>query len=170
MKKMTFQLISLFILLVFLQVGLFNHIHLFGFATPLLYIYFLIKLPINMNRNVMVLLGALLGFIIDIFSFTLGLCMTTLIVVSFLRYYLLKLFAPRDVFDEYLPSFSTFGTYFFMRYAAVVSLIHVFLLYTIESFSLFNPLTLFLRVAGSFTLTILLIFAFESFNFDAFKR
>jgi len=170
MKKTTFQLGSLFVLLAFLQVWLFDSIHLFGFATPLLYIYFLIKLPISMNRNLVMFLGALLGFIIDIFGSTLGLSMTVLIIIGFLRYYLLKLFAPRDVFDDYFPSFSTFGKYFFMRYAGVMALIFIFLLYTIESFSLFNPWILFLRIAGSFTLTILLIFAFESLNFDVFKK
>jgi len=170
MKKITFQLIFLFLLLISLQVCFFDNIHLFEYATPLLYIYFLIKLPISMNRNVVMLLGALLGFVIDVFNSTLGLCMTVLVIVSFLRHYLLKLFAPRDVFDDYIPSFSTFGKYFFMRYAGVVTLIHIFLLYTIESFSLFNPFVLFLRIASSFTLTFLLIFAFESLNFDVFKR
>ncbi|MDY3103168.1 MAG: rod shape-determining protein MreD, partial [Prevotella sp.] len=31
--------ISFFVLLLLLQVLVFNHIHLFGFATPLLYVY-----------------------------------------------------------------------------------------------------------------------------------
>ncbi|MCL1934075.1 MAG: rod shape-determining protein MreD [Candidatus Azobacteroides sp.] len=170
MKKTSFQLILLFILLVFLQIWLFDNIHLFGFATPLLYIYFLIKLPISMNRNVVILLSALLGFIIDIFGGTLGLSMTVLVIVGFLRYYLLKLFAPRDVFDDYFPSFSTFGKFLFMRYAVIITLIHIFLLYMIESFSLFTPVLLLLRIAGSFTLTILLIFAFECVTIDVFKK
>lgn len=170
MKKISFQLIALFILLVFLQIWLFNNIRLFGFATPLLYIYFLIKLPISMNRNVVMLLSAFLGFIIDIFGGTLGLSMTAMIIVAFLRYYFLKLFSPRDVFDDYLPSFSTFGKYLFIRYAGILTLIHAFLLYTIESFSFFTPLLLFLRIIGSFIITILLIFAFESINFDGFKK
>ena len=170
MKKITLQLVSLFFLLILLQIWLFNHIGLFGFATPSLYIYFLIKLPISMNRNIVILLSAFLGFTIDIFGSTLGLTMTALVITGFLRFYLLKLFTPRDVIGDYSPSFSVFGRYFFLRYAAVITLIHAFLLYTIESFSLFNPLLLFLRIIGSFTLTILLIFAFESINIDAFKK
>ena len=170
MKKIPFQLVTLFIVLALLQIWLFDSIHLFGFATPLLYIYFLIKLPISMNRNVVMLLSALLGFIIDIFGGTLGLSMTAMIIVGFFRYYLLKLFAPRDVFDDYFPSFSTFGKYLFMRYSGIIVLIHVFLLYTIESFSAFIPGMFFLRIAGSFVLTTLLIFAFESMNLDVFEK
>ena len=170
MKKIFFQLIALFIFLVLLQVWLFNNIRLFGFIIPLFYVYFLIKLPINMNRNVVILLSALLGFIIDIFGGTLGLSMTALVIAGFLRYYILKLLTPRDVFIDYFPSFSNFGKYLFMQYAGAVTLIHVFLIYAIESFSLFIPKLLFFRITGSFTLTILLIFAFESINLDVFKK
>jgi len=170
MKKISIRLIILFIILVFLQIWLFGNIHLFGFATPLLYVYFIIKLPISINRNIVILLSALLGFIIDIFGGVLGLNMLVMVIIGFLRFYLLKLFAPRDIFDDYVPSFNTFGKFLFMRYAGVISLLHIFLLYTIESFSLLAPTLLFLHIAGSFTLTILLIFAFESINFDVLKK
>ena len=103
MKKIPFRLIILFIFLVFLQIWLFDNIHLFGFATPLLYIYFLIKLPISMNRNIVILLSALLGFIIDIFGGSLGLSMTALVMVGFLRYYLLKLLRREMFLTTILP-------------------------------------------------------------------
>ena len=170
MKKISIKLVLLFILLIFLQVWLFSNIHLFGFATPLLYIYFLIKLPVNTNRSVVLALSTLLGFIIDVFSGTLGLNMFVMVIIGFFRYYLLKLFAPRDLFDESMPSFSSFGKLLFMRYAGVITLIHIFLLYIVESFSLFTPWLLFLRIASSFVMTILLIFVFESVNFDVFKK
>jgi rod shape-determining protein MreD len=170
MKKTSFQLIALFFLLVFLQVGLFGNIRIFGFATPLPYIYFLIKLPVRMNRNLVLIVSALLGFTIDVFSGTLGFHILVAVFTGFLRYYLLKLFAPRDVFDDYIPSFSTFGKNLFIRYAGAITLIQVNLLYLIESFSLLTPLLLLLRIASSFTLTILLIFVFENINFGAFKK
>jgi len=164
MKNISYYLFFLFVLLAFLQVWLFNDIHLFGFATPLFYIYFLIKLPINMNRSGALLLSALLGLTIDVFSSTLGLNLIVMVILGFLRYYILKLFVPRDVFEETIPSFSSFGKFVFLRYAGVITLIQVFLLYSIESFSLFTPLLLFLRITGSFVVTFLLIFAVESIN------
>ena len=170
MKGVFLKLTSLFILLVFLQIWLFEKIHLFGFASPLLYIYFIIKLPVNMNRNAVLLLSALLGFILDVFNGALGLCMTVTVFVGFLRYYLLKLFVPRDIFENYIPSFSTFGKILFLRYAGVMTMVHVLLLYYIETLSLLNIGLLFLHVTGSFILTFLLIFAFESINPEVFKK
>ena len=162
--------ILLFILLVFLQVMLFNKIHLFGFATPLLYIYFAIKLPIDMSRNAVVALAALMGLLIDIFSYTLGLNMLAMTVMGFSRFYLLKLFGPRDVFEANVPSFSTFGKPLFLRYTASMTLCHHIILFTTESLSLFDPLMLLLRIVGSFILTMILIFAFEIINFDFLKK
>jgi len=170
MKKISFRLIFLFVLLVFLQVWLFGNIHLFGYATPLMYVYFIIKSPVNMSRNTVLGLSVLLGFIVDIFGGTLGLNMFVMVIIGFLRYYLLKLLAPKDIYDDTIPSFSAFGKLVFMRYAGVISFIHIFLLYSIESLSLFTPLALFLRIISSFTLTILLIFAFESVNIDVLKK
>ena len=170
MEKVHIRLTMLFILLVFLQVWLFSNIHLFGFATPLLYIYFLIKLPIGMNRNIVILLSALLGLIIDIFGSTLGLTMLVMVISGFIRFYLAKLFIPRDIVENCVPSFETLGKTLFLRYAGVITLIQITLLYSIESLSLFNPILLILRIAGSFTLTFLLIFAFASINIDAFKK
>ena len=170
MEKISIRLLFLFIILVFLQVWLFGNIHLFGFVTPLIYIYFLIKLPVSMNRNTVLILSTLLGFVIDIFENTLGLSMTVMVILGFFRYYILKLFAPRDVFEDYIPSINTFGKFLFMRYAGVTTLIYVSLLYSIESFSLFTPGLLFLRITGSFILTFSIIFVFESINFDVLKK
>jgi hypothetical protein len=111
-----------------------------------------------------------MGLVIDIFDYTLGLNMLAMTITGFLRYYFLKLFIPKDIFDEYIPSFVTFSKLVFMRYAGTLVLIHTLILFVVESFSLFDPLLLFLRIASSFILTILLIFAFESFNFDLFKK
>ncbi|GHT53812.1 rod shape-determining protein MreD [Bacteroidia bacterium] len=154
----------LFILLVFLQVGLFNKIHLFGFATPLPYIYFIIKLPGNMNRNAVLLLSAFIGITIDMFEYTPGINMLACVIISFFRYYLLKVFTPRDIFDNYVPSFNALGYGLFLRYAGMMIFLFISVLFITEAMSLFDPWTLFCRIAGSFLLTFLLIFAFENIN------
>jgi rod shape-determining protein MreD len=169
MKKAQLYQIIFFFILVFTQVWLFS-IHLFGVATPLLYIYFLIKLPVNMNRNTVLLLSALIGLSVDIFEYTLGLNMLTMTIVGFLRYYFLKLFVPKDTFDEYIPSFSTLSKFLFIQYVGALVLIHAIILFSIESFTLFDPLLLFLRIVSSFILTILIILALESLNFDLLKK
>lgn len=160
----------LFILLILLQIGLFNRIHLFGYAMPLLYIYFIIKLPIDMNRNLVLLLSFLMGTFVDMGSYTLGLNMTACTLTGFSRHYALKLFTPRDLFESVSPSFSSFGVSLFVRYAAFLTMIHVIIVFLIESLTLFDPVQLGLRIAGSFLITIILVLAFETLSLGLKKK
>lgn len=170
MNKTAIQRFLFFVFLVLLQIWLFNNIHLFGIATPFVYLDFTLKLPVKMNRNTALMLSALMGFIIDLFGSTLGLNMSVMVIIGFLRFYLLKLFAPRDVYEDYVPSFKTLGNLMFMRYVGTITLIHVIILHLLESFTLFDPLKLVLRILGSFILTVLLIYAIESINIKEFKK
>ena len=57
-----------FIGLVLLQVLVLNYIHIAGYATPFLYIYFILKLDTGVSRNELMLWGFFLGLCVDIFS------------------------------------------------------------------------------------------------------
>lgn len=161
MSNTTLRFVVLFILLVLLQVWLFGQIHLWGVATPLAYIYFILKLPTGINSNVLLLLSALLGLVVDFFTGTLGLHMLACTVAGFARIFLVKLFAPRDVHESMEPSSASFGRGYFFRYTLLFTFIHHLTLYSVESFSVFDPLRLVLRIAGSMVLTIIIILAFE---------
>ena len=160
----------LFILLVLLQITLFDRIHLFGYAVPLLYIYFIIKLPGHTNRSLVLFLSAILGLCVDLFNSTLGMNMLACVLIGFFRSIFLVWMAPRDLFEDYTPSFHSFGVWPFLRYAAVMVLLHHIILFLSESFSFFDPLALIFRITGSAILTILLIFACESINLGISKK
>lgn len=151
----------LFLLLVFLQVCLFRNIHLFGYAMPLLYIYFVMQLAVNMNRNFVLILSSFIGLCVDIFNHTLGLNMFSCVIVGFLRFYLLKLLMPNNLLENYCPSLITFGKFGFLYYSTLITLLHQIILFTTESFSLFDPWSLIFHIIGSVILTMLLIFAFD---------
>jgi rod shape-determining protein MreD len=168
MKKYAVQLTVLFFTLALLQVCIFNHIHLFGYATPVVGSYFLCKLPVRLNRNLTLLLAALLGIVMDIFGYTLGLNMLSMVVAGFMRFWLLKLFMPKDMIDNGIPSFETFGRTLFMRYAVSMALLHTAVLFVIEAGSLLNIQTAF-RIACSLILTVLLIYAFENIYSEKIK-
>ncbi|GHT76586.1 rod shape-determining protein MreD [Bacteroidia bacterium] len=160
-------LVFLFIVLVVLQIGLFDKIHLFGYATPLLSIYFIIKLPARINKSLLLIWAAFLGLTIDLFTGTLGLNLLACVVSAFLRPSILKLFEPRDQLANYLPSYiSLGGQWMFIRYAVAMTLLHHFCIFTVETFVLFNLWNLILHIIASAILTILLIIACESLHID----
>src|SRR5690554_7392059 len=57
-----------FVVLVFFQVTVFNNIHFWGFITPYPYILFILLYPLNINRNLFLILSFALGLILDIFN------------------------------------------------------------------------------------------------------
>lgn len=161
MTRTYLNLLLLFLVLLFLQVGVFNSIHLFGVATPILFVYFILKLPAEMNRNLVLLLAAFSGLLIDLFTFTLGLNMLALTVVGFFRYYMIKLFGPREVFENMLPSISSFGKTQFLAYCGVLLFVDLLFLFGVESLTLFNPIRFILQIMSSFLLSLLIMYGFE---------
>lgn len=156
------QLIS-FVVLLLLQVLVLNHISFWGYATPFLYIYFILKMPVGINRNLLMLLGFVLGFIIDIFCNTPGINAAATVFAAFMRRPVQGLFFSREDFEHSIPNIATLGGAF-MKYAIVVTFIHHLLLISISSFSYFNMQTIALRILLSTTLTSVLIFAIEGFT------
>ena len=62
--------IGWFIGLVLLQVLILNNVHIAGYATPFLYIYFILKFASGTSRNELMLWAFFFGLTIDIFADT----------------------------------------------------------------------------------------------------
>ena len=153
----------LFILLILLQVLIFNRISFLGYATPFLYIYFIIKLPIGLNRGVVTVLGFVMGFIIDIFCNTPGINAAATTSIAFFRDWIQNLFFMREDYAEQEPGIGLLGLAF-MKYAVLLTFIHHLLLSLFESFTFFNIRLVLLRIFCSSILTSLLILAIEGFS------
>lgn len=68
MNRTFFVNIGRFVLLIILQVVLFDNIHLYGVATPYPYILFILLYPPNANKKIFYISCFLLGLIVDIFN------------------------------------------------------------------------------------------------------
>ena len=104
----------------------FNHIHLMGYATPMPYVYALIILPHGTARWIYVVLGFCIGIVIDILSNTVGAAAEALTLVGLVTPLLLRTFAPDDKLEEeFTPSIKTMQWGGFLKFAVVVTLIHL---------------------------------------------
>lgn len=165
MNTTVLRFFFLSLLMVLLQVVVFNHIHLFGIAVPLVFIYVIIKMPLSVSTTVLLTVSFFLGLAVDIFSNTPGMNALACTILAFLRRPVIALYLPHG--DDYVadePSIRGFGTWLFVRYALTLVLIYCILLFLIEAFSLFDPLYLILHVIGSTLLTFVLILCFDSFS------
>ena len=151
----------MFILLVFIQVVILNHISFLIYAIPFAYIYFILKLPISTNRNLLLFLGFLLGFSIDIFTKTPGINAAATTFIAFIREPVIKLFYMSDESEVEIPGIAKMGWGGFIKYAFLLILVHTILLICIESFSILNIKLIVYRILGSTFLTTLLVIGFE---------
>lgn len=156
--------IVLFVFLILLQVLLLNRISLFGIATPVLYLFFLLKLPMGKNLFYVIISGFLLGLIVDIFLNTPGMNAAATTIVAACRKPFMSLFFGKEEYDAFVPGINTVSGPF-IRFTILMVLTHLTLLFFIESFTLFNLPGTLLRIAASSFISILLIFALDGFIF-----
>lgn len=153
--------IAWFVALALVQALLLNNISLFGLATPFIYVYFLLTLDKDTDHIALMVMAFALGLVIDIFSNTPGVNAGASVFVAFLRPSLLRLFSPRDEYDNFEPGIYTLAVGPFIRYAFVMVLLHHTALFFLEAFSLAHIEFLLLRIFCSTLLTIVLIMAIE---------
>ena len=143
-----------------LQVILLNRINVFGYATPVLYIYFLLKLPFGRNPYYSIISGFLMGLIIDIFLNTPGMNAAATTIVATFRKPILNLFYDREIFDGFIPGINN-GTSQFVKLTVFVVSLHLTLLFFIESFTLFNAVNTIMRIVTSSIISILIIISLD---------
>ncbi len=156
--------ILMFIILVLLQVVILNSISFLSFAIPLVYIYFIIKLPIRLSQSAMLLLGFALGFAIDIFSNTPGINAAATTLLAMVRRPIMSIFFLTEDYAETEPAISTLGISTFVKYIILMLLVHIIALVVLESFSFFNIKLILLRVVCSTAISAVLILGFEGFS------
>ena len=156
-----FKRLGWFTLFFLAQVIVLGRIHLFHYATPLLYVYFVAMFPRNYEKWAVLLWSFLLGLLIDIFSNTPGFAAASLTIIAAIQPYYLELYVPRDSADNLIPSIKTLGPLKYAYYIVPMVLLYCLLFYSLEMFTFFNALYWLMCVVGSTILTLVLIFTIE---------
>lgn len=149
--------------LVLLQALLFNKITVAGVATPLPYIYVLMTWNRDGTRWIILLMGFILGLIIDSFSNLPGINSAACVLLAMLQPIYLKLFIPRELQDERSlePSLDTLRWDGFLVFTLFCVLTHHTVVVILEFFSINDIGGMLLRIVGCTILTILFILMFE---------
>ena len=154
--------LGLFFALCVVQILILNHIHLFGVAIPLLYIYFVISFHRNSPKWAILLWSFALGLAIDVFSNTPGLAAGSMTLIAAIQPYLLELFIPRDSIEELDVSAKILGWGNFITFSAVLIFIFCLAFFAVEAFTFYNWIHWLICAGSSAVLTLILILAIES--------
>lgn len=157
-----FRRLLLYAVLVLAQALVLNHIHLFGYATPLLYVYFVVSFPRNYPKWGILLWSFLLGLNVDAFSNTPGVAASAMTLISLLQPYVLELFMQRDSEDDFQPSISSMGAGKYIYFTLLLTFIYCIVFFTVEMFTFFNWLQWILNILTSTLLSLLFIVVIDS--------
>ena len=152
----------IFILLLLLQILLFNNIQFSGYVNPYVYIMFILLLPIEIPSWILLLISFGTGLIIDFFSGTPGIQASATVLAGFVRPYVLRIISPREGYEPGSdPSLSIYGLRWFLIYASIIVLIHHTLLFYVEVFRFIDFFRTLLRVLLSSIFSIIFILLLE---------
>ena len=122
-----------FIVFTALQVFVFRNLVLFDAGFCFIYVAFLLFLPIDIPVVPLLLLGFVLGLVVDIFYDTVGIHAAATVLLAFLRPYVLLLLIPRDGYDANdSANLHVMGWRWFLTYILLLLLVHHLAVFFLE--------------------------------------
>jgi hypothetical protein len=140
-----------------MQVLIFSQVQLSGFFNPYIYILFIILLPLSTPRYAVLILGFLLGLVIDVFSNSLGIHSAATVFIAYLRPLVIRVISNREDDKNDYPGLHQNKLSWFISYVAIMVLLHHFVLFYLEVYTFANFFNTLLRVILSSLFSIIVI-------------
>ena len=116
MTRTIIHFVLLAFVLVLVQVVC-SKIILLNVAMPIVFIYLIIRMPINWHANVTMTVGFFLGLLVDIFNNTPGMNALACTVLAGLRHTVFNAYVAReDEMPDQIPSVDTLGVGVYFKY------------------------------------------------------
>jgi len=162
MTKTVIQFIMLFLVLIVLQLVC-NKIVLFNIAMPVVFIYLILRLPVNLHSGWVLTIAFFTGLIVDIFNNTPGMNALACTIMAAMRHPVFNAFVSRENdMNIPIPSVDSMGVGDYFKYMATLVTVYCTLIFLIQAFSLYNITLTLARIAASSVLSIIIIFGLDT--------
>lgn len=160
MSNVIYGNISRFLLLLLFQIYILNNIELFGYLNPYVYVLFVLLLPLETPRVLLLIAAFFMGLSIDYFSNTIGINIAACVLIAYLRPGLIKTLSQKTELDSGIKiGIRDLGFRWFFTYTTVLVVIHHLVLFYLETFR-FNEFFDTLKrslLSALFTIAIIII-------------
>ena len=157
--------VLMFVLYLAVQVFFVQQISLFGYAFCFIYIACILLLPFETSPVTLLLLAFFAGFMVDVFSDTLGIHAAATTLMAFCRPTVFRLLTPQRGYEERMNiSLKSMELQWMVSYLGIMAFIHHLAVFMLES----SNWSLFLYVLGKtlastlFTVFVLILLQFIS--------
>lgn len=159
MNNLVLSNIISFIGLLLLQVLVFNHINLFGFVNPLIYIAWIFLFPVRKSITLFLILSFLLGISVDLFSDSGGINAAASVFIAFIRLPFLKAILKKSGFDYLLFNLRAIPFSKYLLFISTLTFIHHLIVFSLAYFSFqdYYPILKNTLVTSFFTILIIIL-------------
>ena len=151
--------ISFFALLL-IQFFVLNSFQFTKFIIPYFYLIFIVLFPVNINKLIFLIIAFLMGFIVDLLTYSFGVHAFTCVLVAYMRTPILKIFAGRAELELKEITVESLSIIKFLVFSSILVFIHHLIVFHLELFSFKKFfITTFQSIVSSFF--TLLVFMFH---------
>lgn len=151
-----------YIVVMLLQVLLFNQLQLWDVCHPYIYILCLLMMPITIPHWMSMVLGAVAGLVMDVFCNSIGIHMAGCILLMYIRPYLIgAIVNDKDRLNEQIST-QTIGWEAMLEYVIIMVVLHHLTIFSLAAWSWTHIGFVLLESLVSSTVTILVIMGYNS--------
>ncbi|MCK4920461.1 MAG: hypothetical protein KAS71_05405 [Bacteroidales bacterium] len=155
-----------FIVLIFVQILIFENIQLGGNISPYIYVLFIILMPFEITGWALLIIAFLLGLSMDIFLMNPGFHTAATVLMAYFRPFILQTFAPRDGYESgSFPRVYYYGLGWFAKYSIILIFVHHLFLFSLEMFRLSDILHILWRTILNTLISTFLVILSQFFVF-----
>jgi len=163
MNKYFAKFILLIPAYVLLQVLVLNQILFYAYINPFLYVILIITLPLKTPKWFLLIYAFFLGFLIDLFSSSLGFHSTATILIAFLKPFISKITIPHNILgDTDKITLKKIGNKAYITFSILLILIHNSCLFIIEHLN-FN-MAIAGKILASSIITLIMVLIAQLFH------
>jgi rod shape-determining protein MreD len=144
-----------FILLLAIQIVVFNNMNFYGFISPFPYILFIILYPVNGNKTSLIISSFVLGLLLDMFTNSGGVHATACLILAYFRPYIFK-FSFGLSYEYQTVKLNDVVTPERFSFLLIATLLHHIILFTLEAFEFSFIFDVLIRTLLSTAFTLLL--------------
>ena len=154
------------VLLLLAQILIFSNVNYSSFINPYVFPLFILLLPFETPRWLLMLVGFSSGLLLDYFLGSTGMHAAACLLIGYLRPFLINIITPKGTEFEISPNIFAQGITWFIVYLGITMFIYLTLYFFVEAATFLNfffmLLKIFLSVLCSVFFMLIFLFLFSS--------
>ena len=149
-----------FILLLLAQALIFSNINFSSFVNPYVFPLFILLLPFETPRWLLMLIGFFAGLALDVFLGSFGMHAAACLLIGYLRPFLISIITPKGTEFEISPNVYSQGLTWFVVYLGVATTVYLAFYFLIEEATFRNIFLLLLKTVLSVIISVAFMLIF----------